>query len=222
MQHFIFFMIIIGAIIMVTNIVRYVIFIRSTRDVLSSGVSADDAWKYGHSRHVRNLTMAIYRHLPQQQRKKINPVSLEFAALMHDIGKLGIPENILNKPAKLSDEEWVIMKDHPRLGTRILAPLKSFQTILPWIEYHHEWVNGNGYYHKTAEQIPFEAKIISIADVYSAITMRRSYKEPKAHEEAVRLMKKESGTHLDAELMALFCTIPQEELLGCIPESLDI
>ena len=296
MQLLIDIMIIIGVVIMVTNIIRYLIFIRGNADVLSSGAKDDRMWEYislallvffligyiivgvvgkpdlvvagilfggrifvaivitllfhlvrtvkenslnmaetlisvvdardpnlnGHSRHVRNLTMLLYRYLPYSKQAKINPISLEFAALMHDVGKLGIPESIINKPAKLNEEEWAIMKNHASLGAKILSPLNSFKAILPWIKYHHEWINGMGYYGMSDEDIPFEAKLIAVADVYSAITMRRSYKEPKSHEEAISIMKSEAGTHLDPWLVDILSSIPKEELIACIPESLDI
>ncbi|MBR3635698.1 MAG: HD domain-containing protein, partial [Lachnospiraceae bacterium] len=148
--------------------------------------------------------------------------SLEFAALMHDVGKLGIPEKILNKPAKLSDEEWDIMKTHPKLGVNILKPLGSFSEILPWIEYHHERLSGKGYYGIPDSQIPYAAKIIAVADTYAAITMRRSYKPPRAHEEAIKIMKEVSGEQLDQDLVEIFCNIPKIDLLEAVPETVEV
>lgn len=277
---------------MVTNIVRYIHFLRTTHDVLSSGSKRDQTWKYvalvlliffligylfiaifsdpdmmmamilfggsifvaivltlmfnlldtaktrsidiaevlvgvidardpnlnGHSRHVQELTMLFYRYLPNWVKNEINPVSLEYAALMHDVGKLGVPEAILNKPAKLDDDEWEIMRSHPRVGVQILEPLHTFDNIADWILYHHERIDGKGYYHLKGEEIPLAAKIIAIADTYSAITMRRSYKEPRTHEEAAQILREVAGTQLDAELVDLFLTIPKEELERCIPE----
>ena len=289
-------MIAIGAIVMVTNIYRYCQFIKSTKDVLSSGVSQDKVWEVvalallvffligyifvgllgkpdlmvagilfggsifvaivmtllfrlvktvkenclsiaetligvvdardpnlkGHSRYVRNVTMLLYDNLPSENKEDINRVSLEFAALMHDVGKLGIPEGILNKPAKLSDEEWDIMKTHPKLGVNILKPLGSFSEILPWIEYHHERLSGKGYYGIPDSQIPYAAKIIAVADTYAAITMRRSYKPPRAHEEAIKIMKEVSGEQLDQDLVEIFCNIPKIDLLEAVPETVEV
>ena len=113
------------------------------------------------------------------------------------------------------------MKNHPKLGTKILSPLNSFHEILPWIEYHHEYVNGQGYYHIPNDDIPYAAKVIAIADVYSAITMRRSYKDSRTHEDALAIMKEEAGTHLDAELIDILCSIPKQKLRSCIPDTVE-
>lgn len=294
MQLINYVLIAIGAILMVSNIVRYTIFLHSMHDVVSSGKARDRIWKYlalilliffllgyiliavfsvpdtmmamvlfggsifvaiivtllshlletskergidiakvligvidardpnlnGHSRHVQELTMLFYRHLPERITKDINPVSLEYAALMHDIGKLGVPEAILNKPSKLTAEEWVIMRSHPELAVKLLSPLTTFQGISDWILYHHERADGNGYYKKNPEETPIAAKILAIADTYSAITMRRSYKDPRTHEDAVRIISEVAGTQLDRELVEIFLTIPKEELEKCIPEQI--
>ena len=284
--------IIIGALIMITNIARYVIFLYTTRDVLSSGnkrdrirkgialvllsffligylfvaffskpdmmmamilfggsifvmiiltlmfglletvkvrsidiaevlvgvIDARDPNLNGHSRHVQELTMLFYRYLPSNIRKDINPVSLEYAALMHDVGKLGVPESILNKPASLTKEEWDVMRQHPKVGVKILSPLETFKPIVNWILYHHERMDGKGYYQAKVEEIPIPARIIAIADTYSAITMRRSYKPPRTHEDAVKIISEVAGTQLDADLVSIFLTIPKEELEKCFPE----
>lgn len=284
--------IIIGSVLMVTNIIRYLLFLKTTHDVLSSGSKRDRVWKYvamvlliffligylfiaifsdpdmmmamilfggsifvaivltlmfnlldtaktrsidiaevlvgvidardpnlnGHSRHVQELTMLFYRYLPSWMKNDINPVSLEYAALMHDVGKLGVPESILNKPAKLNEEEWEVMRSHPRVGVQILEPLHTFDHIADWILYHHERIDGDGYYKLQGDEIPLAARIIAIADTYSAITMRRSYKEPRTHEDAMKILQEVAGTQLDAELVKVFLTIPKEELVKCIPE----
>ena len=285
-------LIILGSILMVVNIVRYFLLVKSTHDVLSAGSRRDRFWKgiagcllvffllgylfsallgepdivmalillggsifvaivvtlmfnlletaksrsidiaevlvgvidardpnlNGHSRHVQRITMLFYNYLPSHLKRNINPVSLEYAALMHDVGKLGVPEAILNKPAKLEPEEWVIMKRHPKVGVKILEPLQTFEHITDWILYHHERIDGHGYYDCPGDKIPLPARIISIADTYSAITMRRSYKAPKTHEDAIQIIKDVAGTQLDAELVKYFLTIPREELIKCIPE----
>ena len=187
-------------------------------EVLVGVIDARDPNLNGHSRHVQKLTMLFYEYLPASIRRGINPVSLEYAALMHDVGKLGVPESILNKPAKLEPEEWAIMKRHPKVGVKILEPLQTFNHITDWILFHHERIDGNGYYNQPGDQIPLPARIISIADTYSAITMRRSYKAPKTHEDAIQIIKDVAGTQLDAELVKYFMTIPKERLIQCIPE----
>lgn len=187
-------------------------------EVLVGVIDARDPNLNGHSRYVQALTMLFYRYLPNNLKKEINPVSLEYATLMHDVGKLGVPESILNKPAQLDQDEWAVMRNHPKTGVKILKPLHTFDVIASWIEYHHERIDGKGYYGLKAEEIPLASKIIAIADTYSAITMRRSYKPPRTHEDAIRIIQEVSGTQLDKDLAELFVKIPKEELVRCMPE----
>lgn len=187
-------------------------------EVLVGVIDARDPNLNGHSRYVQNVTMLFYRYLPGNMKREVNPVSLEYAALMHDVGKLGVPEAILNKPAKLDEDEWRIMRNHPRAGVKILKPLHSFANIFPWIEFHHERPDGKGYYGLKEKEIPLAARIIAIADTYSAITMRRSYKAPRTHEEAIQIIREVAGTQLDKDLVNVFVTIPKNELEKCMPE----
>ncbi|MBR5372078.1 MAG: HD domain-containing protein [Oscillospiraceae bacterium] len=191
-------------------------------ETIIGAVDARDPNLNGHSRHVQNLTMLLFGCLPKHLRGDINPVSLEYASLMHDVGKLGIPEALLNKPAKLTEEEWITMRLHPKIGTDILHPLKSFEEIMPWILYHHERVDGKGYFGLSGEDIPLAARIIAVADTYSAITMRRSYKEPRAHETAIQIIREVAGTQLDAEIAGIFCDIPKEEITACATDKIEI
>ena len=183
-------------------------------------VDARDPNLNGHSSHVKELAKLFTDYLPHDKRKLFKPIDLEYAALLHDIGKLGVPESILNKPGKLTDEEWEIMKKHPQIGVKFLEPIESFDKISPWILYHHERADGKGYYGKKPEEIPMISKLLSICDTYSALTMRRSYKNPKTHEEAIEIIKSVAGTQLDKELVEIFLTIPKEELKKCIPEKI--
>ena len=183
-------------------------------------VDARDPNLNGHSSHVKNLAMLFYKYLPHEYKKNIKGIDLEYAALLHDIGKLGVPEAILNKPDKLDDSEWEIMKKHPQIAVNFLEPIQSFDRIKPWILYHHERVDGKGYFGKSQEETPLVSRALAICDTYSALTMRRSYKEPKSHEQAIEIIKSVSGTQLDPELVDIFLTIPKEELISCIPEKI--
>ena len=189
-------------------------------EVLVSIVDGRDPNLNGHSVHVKNLVLLFYKHLPLKYKFNLNQVSLEYAALLHDIGKLGIPESILNKSAKFTPEEKEIMRNHPKLAVKFLKPLHSFDPITDWILYHHERVDGNGYYALKPDLIPIASKIIAVCDTYSAITMRRSYKTPRSYEEAIKIMKDVSGTQLDKELVDIFVSIPKEEVLATIPEAI--
>ena len=112
------------------------------------------------------------------------------------------------------------MKNHPKIGVKFLEPIESFEKVSPWILYHHERVDGKGYYGKYADEVPFVSKMLAICDTYSAITMRRSYKEPRTHEEAIKIIREVAGTQLDSELVDIFVNIPKEELEKCIPEKI--
>ncbi len=190
-------------------------------ETLIGVIEARDSNLNGHSRNVQELSMCLYRHLPASLKDKISPVSFEYAALLHDVGKLGVPESILNKPGKLNPEEWNVMKQHPKIAMDLLKSLPLFDEIRDWILYHHERIDGKGYYGLPGKDIPIQARIIAICDTYSAITMRRSYKDMKTHEEAKNIIKEIAGSQLDADLVAIFLTIPKEELQACKPQTID-
>lgn len=190
-------------------------------ETLIGVIEARDSNLNGHSRNVQMLSMCLYKHLPAFMKEGISPVSFEYAALLHDVGKLGVPESILNKPGKLDDEEWDVMKQHPKIAMDLLRTLPSFDEIKEWILYHHERMDGKGYYGLPGEDIPMAARIIAICDTYSAITMRRSYKDKRTYEEAIDIIKDVSGSQLDSDIVAVFMTIPKEELQACTPETVD-
>ncbi|MCR4948597.1 MAG: HD domain-containing protein, partial [Treponema sp.] len=162
----------------------------SISETLIGIVEARDPNLNGHSLHVQELSLLIYNNLPAGFKRRINEENLKYAALFHDVGKLGVPEAILNKPASLSPEEWNVMRRHPEISVQILRPLKSFDLIKEWILYHHERIDGSGYFGIPGDKIPFAARIISVADTYSAITMARSYKPGKSHEEAIEILQR--------------------------------
>ena len=186
--------------------------------ILISVIDARGPNLQGHSLHVKNLMTVFYKHLPRQLKGDYNLISLEYAALLHDIGKLGMPEEILNKEGHLNEEEEAIMRTHPQVGVRLLRSIKSFDYIADWILYHHERVDGNGYYFKAENSIPFPSKMLAIIDTYSAITLGRVYSAPKSHEEALEIIKRDSGTKFDEELVDIFLSIPKEEIVSCTPK----
>lgn len=140
---------------------------------------------------------------------------LELAATMHDTGKIGIPDGILKAPRKLTDEEWVIMKNHSQIGHDILQKSNNpvFKMAAEIALGHHEKWDGNGYPKGGAgEDIPESARIVAIADVFDALTMKRPYKEAWSIEKAVDVIKQESGKHFDPRLVEIFCEIQPEIL----------
>jgi putative two-component system response regulator len=120
-------------------------------------------------------------------------VALRRAGVVHDIGKIGVPEHILVKPGPLTPEEWAIMKEHPVTGERICAPLKSFRLVLPIIRHHHEKLDGSGYPDGLkGDKIPLTARILQITDIYDALITARSYRGALSHEVALATMREEA------------------------------
>ncbi len=129
---------------------------------------------------------------------------LKIAAQLHDIGKIGVRDIVLNKAAKLTDVEYDEIKKHPVDGARIISEIPSLNRIVPWVRYHHERWNGTGYPDgKKGEDIPLEARIIGICDVYDALTTKRSYRDEYTHEEAIKIIVAGSGKDFDPELVSI-------------------
>jgi len=136
----------------------------------------------------------------QSQKKK-----LELAALLHDVGKVRVSEDILAKPGKLSDEEYDIVKEHPRIGENIAGEIEYLETAKPFIRHHHEMFNGTGYPDKLSKKdIPLGARIISIAEVYSSLICDVPYRPALKEQEAKDIIRKNSGEMFDPELVNLF------------------
>jgi len=125
--------------------------------------------------------------LPEEQL-----VALRRAGIVHDIGKVAVPETILLKPGRLTPEEFLVMQHHPVLGERICAPLKSFRLVLPIIRHHHEKLDGSGYPDRLkGEEIPLTARVLQIVDVYDALTTDRPYKSAFSSVKALEIMEDE-------------------------------
>jgi HD-GYP domain-containing protein (c-di-GMP phosphodiesterase class II) len=144
-----------------------------------------------HSRRVAALAVRVGMRAPALRR-------LAVAGLLHDIGKLQVPEAILNKPGRLTDEEFAVIKTHPRKGADLLAHLGGFERELPIVLWHHERFGGGGYPDGIAGQaIPLEARIMTVCDVYDALISRRAYREPWSHERAMAQIVSEIGMTFD-------------------------
>lgn len=171
-----------------------------TIETLSTALEVKDPYTRGHSQRVARYSVAIASALSL---KDID--GIEAAALMHDIGKIGIPEYILNKNGKLSPEELQIVREHPEKGYRILDIIEDFQEIKYMIRYHHEWYNGNGYPRGlSAESIPMGARIIAIADAFDAMTSHRSYRSALPVEQAIAEINNMAGIQFDPALVDIF------------------
>lgn len=168
-------------------------------------VEAKDVYTKGHSERVGAFAAMLGREVG------LGPADLEllsFAGVLHDIGKIGIPDKILNKPAPLDEAEYEIMKRHPVLGRDILADLRSLKSVLPIVYHHHEWVNGQGYPDRLAgDAIPFLARIVSVVDGYEAMVSDRAYQKARSREEALAILRRGAGIQWDENLVNVWCRI---------------
>ena len=135
---------------------------------------------------------------------------IEFFGKIHDLGKVGIPENILNKPGKLTPAEFEVVKEHTEIGYHLINKFGFSKMGENIIRYHHEKWNGKGYRGLSEKEIPVEARIVAIADVYDALRKKRTYKEPFTHEKAVEIIKDGRGEDFDPELVDIFLKCHQE------------
>jgi len=182
---------------------------------LVNAVEAKDQYTRGHSVHVANVVKLIYNNLPEPIKNKINKARLMDAAILHDIGKIGIPDNVLNKPDKLTPEERNMIEQHAMMGKKILEPT-SYQLIGEIVYCHHERMDGKGYFNIPADKIPLESRIIAVADTFSALCTDRIYRPKKSYEEAAQIIQDVAGTQLDAEIVKVFCAIPKKEFENII------
>ena len=168
-------------------------------------VEAKDSYTRGHSDRVSEYSVLIGEKLglPAEQIK-----TLRIGGLFHDIGKIGIPDSILLKPAKLTDEEYSQIKNHPSIGAHILGSAAIFQDIIPIVKHHHERYDGNGYPSKLkGEEIPYLARIAAVADTFDAMTSRRSYRGPIDVEHVKEEIKRCEGTQFDPQIAEVFIEI---------------
>ena len=140
----------------------------------------------------------------------IDQEALSWAAILHDIGKIGISEKILNKPGKLTQEEFLRIQEHPEKGYTILKPIEQLNESLSAIRHHHERYDGNGYPSGLkGKEIPLYARVIAIADTYDAMTSARSYRAHISHEDALAEIVSVKGKQLDPELVEIFVKLSE-------------
>lgn len=180
----------------------------STMLTLSNAVDVRDPYTAGHSDRVTIIALLIASQLGLSEDSMKH---LKYAALFHDIGKLGIPDSILLKNDKLTNEEYELIKRHPDIGVSILKNVEFLQNSLPIIQHHHERYSGNGYPDGlTKEEIPIGARVIAIADTYDAMTSDRPYRKGLGHDAAVQEIVKNKGTQFDDLLVDVFLKIENE------------
>ena len=169
---------------------------------IANTIDAKDAYTAGHSIRVAQCAEAIAQKLGWEKTQMNN---IRYIALLHDIGKIDVPDAILNKPAKLSEEEFSIIKKHPVIGNEILNGISMVENIAAGALYHHERYDGKGYpYGLSGEQIPLCARIIGIADAYDAMTSNRVYRSKMTDEMVIHEFKNGRGAQFDPQLTDIF------------------
>jgi HD-GYP domain-containing protein (c-di-GMP phosphodiesterase class II) len=176
---------------------------------LARAIDAKDSYTHEHADRARRYArrIGLRLNLPDVMIRHI-----EYAALMHDIGKIGIDENILHKPGKLTPEERDIIKKHPAIGNRIIAPVAFLSPVAPMVLYHQEWYNGQGYPEGLAgEEIPLGARIVAVIDAFDAITSDRPYRKALPHSIGIEELNKGAGSQFDPKVVKAFLEILAED-----------
>jgi putative nucleotidyltransferase with HDIG domain len=172
---------------------------------LAATIEARDPYTYGHSRKVSGYAVALAEAvgLPSE---KVTAIST--AALLHDIGKVGVPDEVFNKAGKLEAEAWELIKSHPKLSATIAGHVVSLIACLPAILYHHERWDGDGYPDGLeGEAIPIEARILALADAFDAMTSSRPYRSKLSYKKVLQELKHCAGTQFDPKLVEAFLPI---------------
>ena len=168
---------------------------------LAHAVEARDSFTYGHSARVASLgeELALRMGLTPGEVSKV-----KLAGLLHDIGKIGIPESVLKKQGELTSEEFRHMREHPEIAVRILKPIEKLFDILPLIRHHHEKLNGKGYpLGLKGEEIPIGARILAVADTYDILISERPYRENFTSQEALHILDTEFDNQVDKRILDL-------------------
>ncbi len=191
---------------------------RSTLKALTTALETRDLETHGHSERVVSYSLRLGREygLNSQLMK-----ALEFGSLLHDIGKIGVPDSILRKPAKLTSDEWVLMREHPMHGQQILRGIKFLEGAAKVVSQHHEKWDGSGYpVGLSGEEIDICARIFSVADAFDAITSDRVYRKGKSYEAAAQELDDWAGKQFDPRVVEAFHRVPQEDWRELYDQSL--
>lgn len=173
-----------------------------TITALTSAIDAKDTYTRNHSKNVARYAVSLGKSLGLSEKEL---TGMRYGAVLHDIGKIGIPDAILNKPGKLSEDEFKIIMGHPSIGASILAPIDFLKDSRDIVEHHHERYDGCGYpFGLKGESIPFAARIVGIVDSWDAMTSDRSYRCALSREKAIRQLEDGSGSQFDPIMVKTF------------------
>src|SRR5947208_5940136 len=174
-----------------------------TIEVLASAVDAKDRYTHGHIRRVQAYAEKLAVHLGVEGKNQM--LAIQAGALLHDIGKIAIPEYILNKPTVLTETEYEKMKIHPIVGANMLSTIEFPYAVVPMVKFHHERWDGNGYPDRLkGEEVPLNARILSLVDCYDALTTNRPYRSPMSRGEVIEFFRRESGRAYDPAVVQAF------------------
>lgn len=176
-----------------------------------TSVEAKDVYTRGHSERVGQFAVLLGHKLGLPER---DLERLRFAGILHDVGKIGIPDGILNKPGRLTEDEFARMRQHPVYGRDIVSKISSLCDIVPIIYHHHERVDGTGYPDGLAgDSIPFLARLISVVDGFEAMTSERSYQQARTTEQALEILRQNAGTQWDSAMVDAWCSVVERDYM---------
>lgn len=185
---------------------------QATLEALSGALDLRDHETEGHGRRVTRLAVALAQELGYPE-KELD--SLVYGAMLHDVGKIGIPDDVLLKPGPLTPEQWEIIRKHPSLGYRVLSKIKFLNGAAEIVRAHHERYDGKGYPRGLAgEKIPLGARIFAVVDAYDAMTCDRPYRKALPHEEAIAELKRNAGTQFDPRVVKTFLRLVESGILS--------
>ena len=166
----------------------------------------------GHTQRVMDMTVKLARAFSLSEDELMR---VRWGALLHDIGKMGVPDSILLKPGPLTDEEWAVIKQHPTVAYEILSPIRYLRAALDIPYYHHEWWDGTGYpFGLRGEQIPLAARIFAVVDVWDALRSDRPYRNAWLQQAVTECLRKQAGTHFDPQVVPVFLQLLATEDLS--------
>lgn len=172
---------------------------------LAATVDAKDPYTYGHSKRVAALAERVGKAIGLSQQ---DTLFLHSASLLHDIGKVGVPDAVLTKPGIPTNDEWRLIRRHCNEGARIVGHVKELADLVGVILHHHEWYDGSGYPEGLmGDQIPRDARIVSIVDAYDTMTTERRYRDALPHDYAIGELQRYAGSQFDPEFVKVFCEI---------------